>query len=297
MRKTHHRYKIPPHIHQIWVGPHALPKKAIHASRTWKKIHPTYRHTLHRNEGCNNIVSKYYPEYLELYNSLILPVQKADLLRYIIIHHYGGYYADMDTTSVRPLDTVVASSDRCVIGLDQTHSNQAEYLQWFFGAEPRHPLMIEIIRVIQERNRRKPCTPAACLDDKYTLWLTGPLAFTEGVIRYQYMYPENPLTIYDECVFGNYRVYYDQTCRSTAVLFHHYDGSWKKKWNKSERRWMSAIAPKIHEGFVSSKQVKNKEASSLPKFLSFILLLFSVMYTFRGRYSTLKSILGAFRSL
>ena len=297
--------KIPSHIHQIWVGPRALPKQAIQASHTWKQIHPTYRYTLHRNRGCNNVVSKYYPEYLELYNSLVLPVQKADLLRYMIIHHYGGYYADTDTTSVRPLDTVVAASDRCILGLDQTQSDSPEYLQWFFGAEPRHPLMIEILRVIQERNRIQPCTPDACRDDKYTLWLTGPLAFTEGVIRYQSMFPETPLTIYDECVFGNYRVHYDPHCRSTAVLLHHYDGSWKKDWKSSQKRWMPSGGDKrnktnklhvnqIREAFTSPKDANKTPRWSISLFdspLLIVLIVSLILYAFRGRYSTLKSIL------
>lgn len=253
---------IPKHIHQIWVGPKPIPTRAKSASVSWKHVHPTYRYTLHRDAECDALISKHYPQYFEVYRSLVLPVQKADLLRYLIIYHYGGYYADMDTTSVKPLDSIVDSGDTCVIGVDMVATDHPEYLQWFFGARARHPAMLQILEVIQARNRREPCSLDASQRDGYTLWLTGPLAFTKGIDNYHELYPESPIRIYEGCVFGNYDVFRSTKCRAKAVLLHHYDGAWKHEWGAKQKQWIGVTragqkrvkARKVKiEGFVSSE--------------------------------------------
>ena len=95
------------------------------------------------------------------------------------------------------------------------------------------------MRVIEERFTLFPATPKNKRLDNYTLWLTGPRAFTEAVRRFEKRAPISNYTIEikDPCFFGNYHVMSSKECLQKAFLIHHYEGSWKKKWNKNQKRW------------------------------------------------------------
>ena len=56
------------------------------------------------------------------------------------------------------------------------------------------------------------------------------------------------------CYLGSYNAFYNKDCLKKAFLLHHYDGSWKKKWDKNSQKWfMPAHLPFI-EGFGESYQ-------------------------------------------
>ena len=241
---------IPKIIHQTWKSKDLTPyfKKA---SNSWKRMNPNYTYRFYDDQDCLKFVTEHYPNFLKLYKDLYLPVQKADLFRYLVIYHYGGYYADMDTTCIKPLRKLSKANDKCIIGIDEIRrgkkkARRKEYLQWFFGAEPKHPLFMETVRVIEERMKLQPCTKKLSEDDRYTLWLTGPRAFTEAMSRYAKKYPKNPITVKDMCYLGSYNAFYDKDCLKKAFLLHHYDGSWKKQWGENSKKW---LMPATIEGF------------------------------------------------
>ena len=47
------------------------------------------------NKSCDRLIKK-YPEFLDLYNSVKYPIMKVDIIRFIILHYYGGLYLDLD---------------------------------------------------------------------------------------------------------------------------------------------------------------------------------------------------------
>ena len=229
-------------IHQVWVGSKKIPPNLLKASKSWKKYNPDYKHLIHQDKDCIDLISKHYPQYLDIYEGLLLPVQKADLFRYIAVYHYGGIYADMDTSAVKPLSDLIRVEDQCIVGRDDDKKikgrKKIEYLQWFFAAKKKHPIFKEVLNVIAERYQEKPCTVDLVSKDNYTYWLTGPLAFTMGIIRFLRKKDiVNTITLRDKCYFGNYEVYYNKKCLDKAVLLHHYDGSWKKGWKNKDKKW------------------------------------------------------------
>ncbi len=229
-------------IHQIWVGSKKISNNLLNASKSWKRYNPDYSYRLHKTKDCVDLISKHYPQYLNIYESLYLPVQKADLVRYIIIYHYGGIYADLDTSAIKPLSKIIKASDQCLIGRDEDKKRDGkvliEYLQWFFAARKNHPVFKEILNVIRERFQLKPCTLERISKNEYTYWLTGPQAFTEGVTRF--LNKNNRLytiTIKGKCYFGSQFVYYNKKCLDKAILLHHYEGSWKQSHTKKDSKW------------------------------------------------------------
>lgn len=44
-----------------------------------------------------DFISDEYPWFLETWDAYPMPIQRADAIRYFVLHHYGGIYLDMDT--------------------------------------------------------------------------------------------------------------------------------------------------------------------------------------------------------
>lgn len=82
-------------IHQTWKNEH-IPKKELNNYKSWPKYHPEALHILWTDEDNLKLVTKFYPQYLETYNALKLPIQQVDMVRLMYLHRYGGIYADLD---------------------------------------------------------------------------------------------------------------------------------------------------------------------------------------------------------
>ena len=81
---------IPKRILQIALGseyinnlPISLLKKNLLA------LNDGYEYILLTDNESLNFISSHYPNYVELYTTLIVPQHKSDLVRYLFIYHYG----------------------------------------------------------------------------------------------------------------------------------------------------------------------------------------------------------------
>lgn len=52
-------------------------------------------------------IAKHYPSHLRMYDSYEFPIQRADSIRYFILHHFGGIYMDLDIGCRRRLDPLL----------------------------------------------------------------------------------------------------------------------------------------------------------------------------------------------
>lgn len=93
---------IPKIIHQIYwdfSGKNKPPcKKWQEYQETWKKNfpEPEYKHILWNDKDSKELIKKYYNWFLKTYDNYPKNIQRADAVRYFILHRYGGIYADMD---------------------------------------------------------------------------------------------------------------------------------------------------------------------------------------------------------
>lgn len=86
-------------VHQIFglLGDTELPELfRINQQKTinWCRDNQ-YTYRLWDNISCTRLIKK-YPEFIELYNSVKYPIMKVDIIRFVILHYYGGLYLDMD---------------------------------------------------------------------------------------------------------------------------------------------------------------------------------------------------------
>jgi mannosyltransferase OCH1-like enzyme len=56
------------------------------------------------DEVSRQFVATHYPSFLQMYDSYKYPIQRADSIRYFILHHFGGIYMDLDIGCRRRMD-------------------------------------------------------------------------------------------------------------------------------------------------------------------------------------------------
>lgn len=228
---------IPLIIHQTWKTKerYRIPKKYYKAIDSWSKLNPEFKHIIYDDHDCIEFIKYYYPQYINLYNQLELPVQKADVFRYLIIHQYGGIYTDFDTICIKPIKELLTHP--MIVGIEYLpeHNNgKTQINQWFFGSIAGNPLLLEVVDEIQRRQNlinNFGINLLLTLDGRiatskedHTLWLTGPYIFSDIIMRHKDM---GFIKIYSRCMLGSFDTSYE--CMKNAYLIHGFEGSWKDK--------------------------------------------------------------------
>jgi hypothetical protein len=130
---------IPKILHQLWIGPRNPPLEMM---QTWRDKHPSFEYIFWNEEeiarrGMQFRCQTQIDEMIE-WNG------KADMMRWEILYHYGGYFADADSICIEPFDeyfeqtTAFATFENEILraGLVATGT---------MGFIPNHPLCRDII--------------------------------------------------------------------------------------------------------------------------------------------------------
>lgn len=84
---------------------------------------------------------------------LLLPVLKADLVRYLLVFTFGGVYTDTDTICLKPirnwgdgkpdisLIVGVEADAKDIPDWEKSYGRQLQMVQWTFAAAPGHPVL------------------------------------------------------------------------------------------------------------------------------------------------------------
>ncbi|NBP57283.1 hypothetical protein EBU71_12265 [bacterium] len=90
-------------IHQIWVGPNEIPTREWEASRELVSKHPSWQWMFWTDANLPNIPEDLRDIYDLIYDSEDY-VFCADMLRWIVVHDWGGWYLDIDWKCNKNLD-------------------------------------------------------------------------------------------------------------------------------------------------------------------------------------------------
>lgn len=58
--------------------------------------------------GSREFIAEHYPWFLETFDGYKYNIQRADAIRYFVLHHYGGIYIDLDIGCLRRMDPLLA---------------------------------------------------------------------------------------------------------------------------------------------------------------------------------------------
>lgn len=182
-------------IHQVWFGtiPDRSAAKKAYKKLTlyrdsWKIKNPDWTIIEWSKPLCIELVKRFYPEHEEMFKKYRYEIQRCDTIRYLILHRYGGWYADMDYYCNRPLnqamekyqnDIYFVQSPNSVLGQDSDHvSNSLMY------SVKNHPFWKQLMLEL-EKNRDKPSYYGKHVIVMFT---TGPGILNRVYSRYKYKY-------------------------------------------------------------------------------------------------------------
>ncbi|WP_321418955.1 glycosyltransferase [uncultured Desulfobacter sp.] len=95
-------------IHQMWLqGKDCCPTRYLSSVKKWIDINPTYQHIFWDEKKISKFLKDHFPEYKNQWLNLNKPIKKCDAARYFILYHFGGVYADLDTTPYQSIDKLI----------------------------------------------------------------------------------------------------------------------------------------------------------------------------------------------
>lgn len=98
--------RIPRILHQTWKS-ETLPAKWADVSQGCRDMMPDYEYMLWTDASAREFIAEHYPWFLDTFDGYTYPIQRADAIRYFILHYYGGVYLDLDIGCLRRLDPLL----------------------------------------------------------------------------------------------------------------------------------------------------------------------------------------------
>ncbi|KIY49315.1 glycosyltransferase family 32 protein, partial [Fistulina hepatica ATCC 64428] len=130
--------RVPRIIHQTWKTD-TLPLNWQNVSQGCRDMMPDYEYMLWSDAASRDFIKRHYPWFLDTFDSYPYNIQRADVIRYFVLHYYGGVYLDLDVGCLRPVDLLliypVVLPETIPVGI----SNDLMF------AEKGHPFMAQTI--------------------------------------------------------------------------------------------------------------------------------------------------------
>lgn len=173
--------KIPHIIHQVW-DTNMVPMRYEKWIKTWKALHPTWEHWFWTLDDVRDLVVKHYSDHLVLYDSYQEPIFRADVMRYFVLHRFGGIYVDLDMEALKPLDNWTFHYNCLVSEECYEHTyvvreqKDANILNGFIACQRGHPFLKLAIDSLGEFARKDFGNP---------LYATGPFFFNAVLQQYE----------------------------------------------------------------------------------------------------------------
>ncbi|KAI9696389.1 MAG: membrane-bound alpha-1,6- mannosyltransferase Initiation-specific [Candelina mexicana] len=196
--------KFPGYIWQTWkytpasgeFGENFRPSEA-----SWSEMHPGFVHEVVTDQVAVHLMKHLYasvPDVLEAYNSLPLPIMKADFFRYLILLARGGIYADIDTAAIKSAadwipEDVPRSTIGLVIGIEadpdrpdwqEWYSRRIQFCQWTIQAKAGHPVLRDLVASITEETLKRKKAGTLDANHKSVVEFTGPAIWTDKVFAF-----------------------------------------------------------------------------------------------------------------
>lgn len=163
---------IPRIIHQLWSS-HLVPERYVAWMQSWTRHHPDWLHVFWTDEELHSFVRVNHPEHLSLYEGYPRDILRADMVRPLLLHSYGGLYADLDFEAKYAFDRELTHCAAYVLDPWYTY----EYFQNSLMASiPGHPFWLHVMKLLHARE------PGALPLDAgpIAMNVTGPLVLKDA---------------------------------------------------------------------------------------------------------------------
>jgi mannosyltransferase OCH1-like enzyme len=169
---------VPKIIHQSWKSTDLEAEFRMWSS-SWKKANPDHEYWFWTDDDNRDMVQEYYPEFLEAYDTMPANINRADFVRGLYMHKYGGVYADLDTWCLRPIDSLftIGSGKAYVAEMSPDKQFNQNIPNAWFASAPGHPFWIFFSKCAVELLHNMFASGSSAQIEQ----ITGPLLLKQAV--------------------------------------------------------------------------------------------------------------------
>jgi mannosyltransferase OCH1-like enzyme len=173
---------IPKIIHLTYKD-HNIPDVWKTTISEWKKYHPDWQVWFWTDKENRELIQSHYPEYLELYDSYRYGIQRADVIRYFILHTFGGIYSDMDIQPRKSFNKLLSINKKKEVYL--VKANMKCLSNCIMASKKKADFWIHVISSLKSRKQYENFYPGKHLKVMNT---TGPLMVNSAYNNYNKKY-------------------------------------------------------------------------------------------------------------
>jgi mannosyltransferase OCH1-like enzyme len=180
---------------------------------------------------------EHYPNDIEMFEDYDFLVQRCDVARCFLLHHFGGIYADMDFECLKSLDPLLTDNAFVIGKMDARIINNG-----FIASQPGDPVWQGVFADLRRRFKSRKAIKAFSLGLKtlYVMRTTGPAVFNKVLKKNTRkdicIAPQNVL--YPKPWIG--RKFADSDYGPESIAVHHWEHSWIDK--KVDKALMDLVA-------------------------------------------------------
>ncbi|KAI7336931.1 hypothetical protein KC315_g2567 [Hortaea werneckii] len=143
---------VPRIIHQIYLqeGRNSSLNRYSGALASCQKLHADWSHMLWTDDNGTAFIRKHYPTIAPHYEHYAQSIQRANILRYALLDHFGGVYLDLDVSCLQPFDDL-RQLPFLTPGAYPAGVNNA-----FILARPHHPFLTHLLEEVPRRDMKWP---------------------------------------------------------------------------------------------------------------------------------------------
>ena len=130
--------------------------------------------------SAREFISQHYSWFLDTFDGYTYPIQRADVIRYFVLYHYGGIYVDLDIGCLRPMDPLLVHP----VILPRTKPVGVSNDLMF--AEKHHPFMAQTIHSLMKFDF------SWVLNYPTVMFSTGPMFLSTQYGTYTSNHPPTP---------------------------------------------------------------------------------------------------------
>jgi mannosyltransferase OCH1-like enzyme len=218
---------IPKIIHQTWKTTE-LPEDVKNWHHNIIALHPGWDVRLWTDEDNLALVKEDFPHLLDIYQALEYNIMRADIIRYMYMTKFGGYYLDLDYELFISFDDETSEPD-LMLPISNEENGEIILGNSIFASIPQHIFWKDVLEDF------KNFPPTKKFSNKFeVLKLTGPDFISKIYFRAPekynaYLVPKN---IYHPVHTLVNKKNYNSILKNNGTRgIHHCEGSWLKENN------------------------------------------------------------------
>lgn len=217
---------IPKIIHQTWKTAE-IPAQWKYFAEIVQKMNPDWEYKLWTDNDNDKFVKENFPDFYDIFIGFSRNIMRADVIRYLIMHKYGGVYLDLDYEVLKPFDF---GNHKLILPMNRSKAFGDEHDalgNCIFASVPNHKFWDDVINDLKN-NPPKIDNYGEVID------ATGPGLLTR--IYYQNNYDDVYLPekmIYHPPTPTNKRKITEIKNNGISLGIHHPWGSWKERWSST----------------------------------------------------------------